>query len=1208
MLRVSDPDLCKTIDASMSLGDHKVNLEILHQNARQQEMGNISRYAVRLGLEIERHKQSNNWADQMKQILQDYQKADDILGLASCMIMVGDNIALGPATSSLTLNMVLVGPLLPADYDSDWPSVSTELDRQFCEVQQDRRHEGLCCSGQSYMHETSKPISEDRAKGAVAWYSRALQLYSEAGVKRGIVHVKLRIHTIIHMLALHPGYVLHHFETYNELLKNNLAEGAALLEAAADPVLERVYKFHQGAWEVRYDSFHLRPGDDGWAMTNGTISTMRLLGVLVCRLGHHYRYLCGSYRYATRCYEFASLIYQNIPPLQISRFNFYATRINMEISFGLLREARAHLEDMRLGLTPLHGLIDQGVTRYPHIAARCKNIRWHTSRKMLQCATLIYSKTGNATFMSPDNVHLITQHLSQYASTDAQRDLSKVELGTVDFCKSEEELLLEIGRLSMTNIEQVFLSCFPNLQGKGYTREALLRLLDICIRFGLADQLAMLSDGALTSVTTTYSRIGDRDLNQFIEAASIPKFLSHAWHLAVQCSESCLEFSIRGRKWRTAEEWADRLELLCPGYFTSIHCPSATWRWQRCLWLGLIKEHHGHDDEALHLFMRALSDTESDVPTNNNLEEVRSRHYLSDRGRIADSIVRLYLRLGKTKTEIPVVLDGERVSSDNAAVLALLTLEEKKSRYLREQLCFRDAVTEGKDIEKWLIADRDMKLWLELHSLGVGRDGEEEEEYRVLSSRRPQFHMDIRTNYQPVLSVWNSKESNRKSLPELRSCLNPAIIVVYMSLTEDGFLLFCLGKEGFNHAASYEDVSPAYVSRKVGEYLSLMNGQRNAANTKILHEISRDSSDVIIKPISHILPNFAWIVFVPSSDLSRYPLGTLLLNESSIGLTWNVSVDRTTSIARLGTITEELRPGGEVRLPMGGIEALMVADMWNSTPMDASKLTRESFRKALSNSVIVHVGTHGYAKQGSSQRLYISMGERVRVMDLIGLRSKAKLVVFSTCLSGTGWSFSSDDVDGFAHTVLCSGAQLFAGCLWKANDLTTLLHMTLFYSGFRLVTIAQGNTFLFIELWTWATWMLAGLDVLRARAFLHQLVRNWDSLEKRGKHPNYFVKRGKAKLLDAVKTLTTDDGEALIDFSHPYVWAPFAVVGYGAVCIDLHRDDAILARLKSHMSSEVHASKRGEHHHIDLRQIGMEELLTAMTLFEEATNRDSSQG
>lgn len=123
--------------------------------------------------------------------------------------------------------------------------------------------------------------------------------------------------------------------------------------------------------------------------------------------------------------------------------------------------------------------------------------------------------------------------------------------------------------------------------------------------------------------------------------------------------------------------------------------------------------------------------------------------------------------------------------------------------------------------------------------------------------------------------------------------------------------------------------------------------------------------------------------------------------------------------------------------------------------------------------------------------------------------------------------------------------------------------------------------------------MLATLNVQLARGLLQKLVHMWDALEARGGNPNEFVKRGKAKLLDASKNLTTDDGEALIDFSHPYVWAPFAVLGYSNFCMEVLLPDTRDRSYQIGATSACNDPVQPVHTHINLVQFGVEDLIAA---------------
>ena len=238
----------------------------------------------------------------------------------------------------------------------------------------------------------------------------------------------------------------------------------------------------------------------------------------------------------------------------------------------------------------------------------------------------------------------------------------------------------------------------------------------------------------------------------------------------------------------------------------------------------------------------------------------------------------------------------------------------------------------------------------------------------------------------------------------------------------------------------------------------------------------------------------------------------------------------------------------------------------------------------------MHICTHGYFKAGRPSTSYLSLKERLRVVDLTGVISSANAVIFSACLSGSGWSYSSDDIAGFSHAVLATGAKVFAGCLWQVNELTTLLHMVIFYSGFRLLYLTRGNSFAFLQLWTWATRLLARLDVASAGRLLRAIVELWDRAEVRGRAPGEFVKRGRKRLLDAIDDLTNDVGEPLVDFGHPYVWAPFSLLGYAEFCVQNGTEDEEAAEQ--------------EHRHIELDGLGLDDLLKVITSDECPGGKD----
>ena len=74
--------------------------------------------------------------------------------------------------------------------------------------------------------------------------------------------------------------------------------------------------------------------------------------------------------------------------------------------------------------------------------------------------------------------------------------------------------------------------------------------------------------------------------------------------------------------------------------------------------------------------------------------------------------------------------------------------------------------------------------------------------------------------------------------------------------------------------------------------------------------------------------------------------------------------------------------------------------------------------------------------------------------------------------------------------------------------------------------------------------MLLNLNTTGARNHLMDILSIWESLDNTCQKPNTFVKGGRQRLLHAIDDLTNKADEPLLDFAHPYFWAPYTLTGY----------------------------------------------------------------
>ncbi len=191
--------------------------------AEDHNLPGISWYIGRLSLEVDRARRSAGFATDMEKLLDDHRKSQDNLGLASCMIMIGDGILAGPRSSPFALNLVLQEqneqdpvrlsrmrnnePVLSPDFAADATFSMEGFDYDILKTLDQTFDTHRCCSGDDRLHATTMLASKARAIAALKWYSQAERLYAAEKVTRGTSLVRLRKVCMLHMLALDPAHL-----------------------------------------------------------------------------------------------------------------------------------------------------------------------------------------------------------------------------------------------------------------------------------------------------------------------------------------------------------------------------------------------------------------------------------------------------------------------------------------------------------------------------------------------------------------------------------------------------------------------------------------------------------------------------------------------------------------------------------------------------------------------------------------------------------------------------------------------------------------------------------------------------------------------------------------------------------------------------------------------------------------------------------------
>ncbi len=252
-----------------------------------------------------------------------------------------------------------------------------------------------------------------------------------------------------------------------------------------------------------------------------------------------------------------------------------------------------------------------------------------------------------------------------------------------------------------------------------------------------------------------------------------------------------------------------------------------------------------------------------------------------------------------------------------------------------------------------------------------------------------------------------------------------------------------------------------------------------------------------------VLPSASALRFLPRAAPSRG--GPLL----AIGDPTNMSRRRP---------GEATATGGFGALPWSGAQAAEAAAWFpgSPAPLLGSAAREQAVRDGLASARVVHFATHGILDDAPLLAcVVLAEGDTLDVWELLGLPLDADLVVFSSCDSAGTPVTPGDEVVGLAWLTLAAGARAVVASLWKVAELSTALLMRAFYGALR-----DGRT------------------PQEALAAAQRHVRGLTSATA---VPEIAALRAAA--VAAGRPDPGEPGDVPADFSHPFHWAGFVLLG-----------------------------------------------------------------
>lgn len=631
------------------------------------------------------------------------------------------------------------------------------------------------------------------------------------------------------------------------------------------------------------------------------------------------------------------------------------------------------------------------------------------------------------------------------------------------------------------------------------------------------------------------------------------------------------------RDWVMGSEMLRRIDQIVPGYLDMDEVAKRGSDWQLATWVGTIHEYNGRYDIAFRWYLFALRAMETQRSETSDPDARRGAHSSIHGGELFAGLIRVCLKyadLSPTHPELRTPRDWALPAS-NWSEQAFIFQEQACARTLLDFLMahkdFDPEVLENWAAYTYLQRQITDLINLPVSSMGgtAKKDLERQEkiqkELEELKEELVQYEEDgLEEKLSAVTKSILSATRFSISTASIFRAIPDDAVVIEIHISRGGLILFCITSSGIQ-SIHQSHTTVIEMRRLVLSYIRKAKDDKKLDEeaTPKLATIANTISNEVLVPFEKMIRSKDHIIFVPSQDFNIFPFSALTLNGKPLFLEKAVSqVPSLTTLERLvqkhrprkppviSTIVNSHEPTGpgpyshkELRaaIPMAAVGAVVISKTFNITPTDARYLEKSQFIEKYVNSDVILISTHGVRSEYSPWQSRINLKEEFRVMEVAKLSRRAALVVFGACMSGRGRVTVGNDILGFSHSILQSGAQTYMGALWNVNDMVTMLLLVAF---FRKLEEERTTTSL-AKCWQHAQKTVYYLTPETAAEMLKDLLREWDLA---GDLAVKFSRNGRRNLERSIRDILNPNRQEK-DFKHPYFWAPFIMVGYGGLCL-----------------------------------------------------------
>lgn len=469
--------------------------------------------------------------------------------------------------------------------------------------------------------------------------------------------------------------------------------------------------------------------------------------------------------------------------------------------------------------------------------------------------------------------------------------------------------------------------------------------------------------------------------------------------------------------------------------------------------------------------------------------------------------------------------------------LALEYAERAKSRTLLELLAYQiDLSLEAKNENDTELIEELKRLQTERNRIYRELEGSDELRFTSTNPSVEEWerYQEILTYETKITELWqrllvrNSDYAQDAALlwqwqnEPIHEHIDSGTLVVEYFVVNERLVLFLIDSE---------KVTARYLTASLSEIQQLQNffdincmsvvsnqhdkrlsAQLCEQSQAILHELYLQ----LLAPIEEEISAYEKLLFVPHYSLHHLPFHALhtginyLIESHTIHYLPSVSLIRYCDPStQQGHAESEFRTctafgySNNNRLPHSVTEAKQIAALMDGTAYTEEQATTTALQTHAASSHVLHISTHGdfHAENPLFSGLTLADGP-LTILDIFELRLQASLVVLSACQTGRNVVSNGDELRGLLRAFLYAGASSLVLTHWPIEDQSTAHFMNNFYS-----QLAQGEP------------KNSALRKAQLK-FIHR--ETFDPPEE---------KRYQAQTNES-------------DYSHPYWWASFFLVGH----------------------------------------------------------------